>query len=94
LQSAIRRISDRSDADLELEFARVSAKALIAALSSAETQVLALMVMGCGANDIAARLGTSRKRAAAVRQQMMARLNVRSNVEAVRIGIHAGLDLS
>jgi DNA-binding CsgD family transcriptional regulator len=94
LRSAIRRISDRSRAHLELEFARVSAKALIAALSSTEIQVLALMAMGCGANDIAARLGMSPKRAGAVRRRMMAKLNVRSTAEAVRIGIYTGLDLS
>ena len=94
LGSVIRRLSERSDARLELEIAKVGARALVAALSSVESQLLAWLVMGAGAQEIAVRLGMTAKRAAAVRRQMMKKLNARSSADAVRIGIYAGLDMS
>lgn len=69
------------------------ARRLVAALDATELEILVGMVRGMSERDIAALLEIELERFGRYRTSLMNKLEARRASDAVRVGLHAGVDL-
>lgn len=68
------------------------AAALVAALDDQETAVLRKILAGWGSEEIARDLAIGNEDFSALRAGLLAKLDARSTIDVIRIGIYAGVD--
>lgn len=86
------RVTQGNDRLLQEEVVRSTAKAKVHELSGRETDVLTQLVKGLSNKEIGRALSISHRTVEIHRANMMAKLGANSTGDAVRIGVHAGLD--
>lgn len=77
-----------------MEDYEVVARRLVGALDGIEFQILECMVRGMSNREIAEQMGIEPETLERFRSSMMTRLNAKRASDAVRIGLHAGLDMT
>lgn len=92
LARVFRRVAAGEDRFLQEEIHRAQARAKVSELSGRETDVLAQLVKGLTNKEIGRALNISHRTVEIHRANMMAKLGAHSSGDAVRIGVHAGLD--
>jgi len=91
LDRSINRLRYQGEQFARVERRKAEARALLAALTPRERDVLEGLLEGETNKGIAKKLGLSPRTVEIHRSNMMARLNAQSASDAVRIGIYAGL---
>lgn len=84
--------ADREEARKLVETKKRQAWALVSKLDAGETVMLRQIVSGWSSKQIASELGIDDALFQQRKGRLLAKLNARSTVDAVRIGIYADLD--
>ena len=92
LVRVFQRLAEGDDRLLQEEIVRSQARAKVHELSGRETDVLTQLVRGLSNKEIGRALSISHRTVEIHRANMMAKLGASSTGDAVRIGVHAGLD--
>ncbi len=92
--AVVGRVARGEDRVVQQELLRWRARAKVQELSRREEDVLTLLVHGLANKEMARVLGISPRTVEIHRSNMMSKLGAQSSPDAVRIGIHAGLDVS
>jgi two-component system response regulator FixJ len=92
LDRVFQRVTEGDDRLLQEEIVRSQAKARVSELSARETDVLSQLVKGLSNKEIGRALSISHRTVEIHRANMMSKLGAHSSGDAVRIGVHAGLD--
>ena len=92
LNETMARVDEEAGARLRATQKRYEARAALAVLTKRELAVLAAMVSGASNKQIAQDLQISPRTVEVHRANVLAKLNVQSSSEAIRLGIYGGLD--
>lgn len=92
--AALKRMAVRSAHIARVELKRADARRKIDKLSSRERDVLVRLIDGFSNRATAQDLGISARTVEIHRANVIRKLDVASSVEAVRVGLYAGLDIS
>lgn len=92
IDELISSVTERERLRFKEESIRRDAEQVVSELTTRERQVLALVTRGLGNKSIARELGISPRTVEIHRANCFAKLNAGSTADAVRIGVHAGLD--
>ena len=92
LDRVFERLAEGDDRLLQEAMVRSQARAKVGELSGRETDVLTQLVRGLTNKEIGRALSISHRTVEIHRANMMSKLGANSSGDAVRIGVHAGLD--
>ena len=92
LDRVFERLAEGDDRLLQEAMVRSQARAKVGGLSGRETDVLTQLVRGLTNKEIGRALCISHRTVEIHRANMMSKLGANSSGDAVRIGVHAGLD--